>query len=221
MPIYKDPVPRQPSCIPQEEFWETAGSIELPITFSYPNSDLFSLLEQRKSRRSFGAVTIQDISTLLWFTQRRIGVYPGDSGRVKAPLPTAGALSSLKTIIVGSSNSAWLYNGRKQHKGEFLPISESQCNSIRRSASNYLDIGEGTLLLFFASRYFISEYYDSPDSLVLRDSGVVIGGMALIAEALGLAFCPLGTMAQDWVCSILDCSEERVVPGGAAVIGRR
>jgi hypothetical protein len=40
--------------------------------------------------------------------------------------------------------------------------------------------------------------YEHFESLVWRDAGVVLGYMSIVAEALGLNFCPLGLVGDPW-----------------------
>lgn len=201
-----------------EKFYCEADSFDLPRNFTCPNVDLFDVLERRSSRREYHVMNMHDISTLLWFTQRHMGNIPDHS--VRTPAPTAGGLASVRTIIIQPSEQAWIYDPKK-HRAITLPASIDVCNSIRKSANMFFNIEEGTLLLFVASRPFISEYYEKPETLVLREAGVILGIQALVAEALEFSFCPLGTTAKDWLLSLLDCGEETIIPVGAAVIGRR
>lgn len=203
-----------------ENFFKVVRSDRLPREFICPYADIFDLLEVRQSRREFRAMSINDISTLLWFTQRQTANIPGTIDRVKSPIPTAGALASVRTIVLMPSEEAWVYN-TMEHKSEVLPAPIDKCNTIRRSASDFFSISEGTLLLFFAHRPFVTRYYQSPDSLVLREAGVLLGTLGLVAEALKFSFCPLGTTAEGWLKSLLDGGEQVIIPAGAAVVGRR
>jgi len=219
------PKPKEPSIMATsrnqlEKFYCEADSFDLPRNFTCPNIDLFDVLEQRSSRREYHAMNTHDISTLLWFTQRHTGNISDLIDRVKTPVPTAGGLASVRTIVMQPSEQAWIYEPQN-HRAITLPASIDVCNSIRKLANKFFNIGDGTLLLFVASRPFISEYYENPETLVLREAGVILGTQALVAEALDFSFCPLGTTAKDWLLSLLGCGEETIIPVGASVIGRR
>jgi len=203
-----------------EQFWKVVKSVRLPREFDCPSVDLFDILEARKSRHEFKAMSIQDISALLWFTQRQTATIPGIPDCVKSPIPTAGALASVRTVVLRSAEEAWVYD-MVGHKAEMLSASIDTCNRIRRLACEFFNIGEGSILLFFASRQFITRHYESPDSLVLREAGVLLGTLGLVAEALEFSFCPLGTTAEDWLISLLGAGEQIIIPAGAAIVGRR
>ena len=219
------PKPRNPVLGSQrrrtlDKCWEVVKSIRLPREFDCPTADIFDLLEKRKSRRKFKAMSIQDISTLLWFTQRQTATISGTTVRVKTPIPTAGALASVRTVVLRPSEAAWIYSSA-EHSADVLSTSIETCARLRIFANEFFNIGEGSLLLFFAHRPYIEKYYESPDSLILREAGVLLGILGLVSEALEFSFCPLGTIAEDWLGTLLGCGEQVIIPAGAAVIGRR
>lgn len=203
-----------------EIFWKVLRSARLPREFNCPSADIFDLLEVRKSRRKYEAMSIQDISTLLWFSQRHTATIPGTTDRIKTPIPTAGGLASVRTVVLAPNERAWVYDAAG-HQAEILSTSIDTCDQIRASASEFLCVSKGTLLLFFAHRQFITKYYESPDSLVLREAGVLLGTFALVSEALEFSFCPLGTTAEGWLMNVLGCNEKVIIAAGAAVVGRR
>ena len=202
------------------KFWQVARTDRLPRKFYCPPTDLFDLLEARRSRRKFESMSLQDMSTLLWFTQRHIASIPSSMDRVKTPIPTAGALASVRTIVLRPREEAWLYSAAN-HGADVLPISIDVCNDIRTSASNFFEIGDGTVLLFFANQVLVTNYYKEPESLIQREAGVLLGVLALVTEALHLSFCPLGTTAEDWLINVLGASKQDIIPAGAAIVGRR
>ena len=202
------------------KLWEVSRTSRLPREFNCPLADLFDLLEVRKSRRKFEEMSTQDISTMLWFTQRQTAAILGTTDRVKSPIATAGALASVRTVVLNPHKEAWVYDATK-HQADILSVPIDMCNQIRTSASEILNVGKGSLLLFFACRPLVTKYYESPESLVLREAGVLLGTLSLVAEALEYSFCPLGTVAEDWLLTILSVHRELIIPAGAAVVGRR
>ena len=193
------------------------GVRTLPRNFLLPPADLFDVFERRASRREFNEIDEQDISTLLWVTQRHIG---GEEDRVKRPLPTAGALASVRTFVIGAGGEAWLYVPTG-HKAAVLDVEAAIGRAIRAEAQRFLSVGKAAVMIYAADRKLISSYYDYPESLVLRESGILLSGMSLASEALGLAFCPLGTLGKAWLDMLLGDGEKVVIPGGAALVGGR
>jgi hypothetical protein len=75
------------------------------------------------------------------------------------------------------------------------------------------------MLLFVGEPGKTFSKYNHATSLVWRDAGVLIGHMALVAESLGLNFCPLGITGEPWV-SELD-KQGKLVGVGVALLGSR
>ena len=64
-------------------------------------------------------------------------------------------------------------------------------------------------------------FYHAPESLLFRESGALSATMQLLAEPLGLAFCPFGTTASEWLDVLLRSADRKLIPLGAAAVGRR
>ncbi|SEM10533.1 hypothetical protein SAMN05518845_11692 [Variovorax sp. YR750] len=76
-----------------------------------------------------------------------------------------------------------------------------------------------TLLLLVAEPGKTAAKYFNSESLVWRDAGVLLGYLSLAAEALGLAFVPLGITGDPWAGKLVD--ESGLAGVGAALVGRR
>jgi hypothetical protein len=203
-----------------EHIWRISEYIDLPRNFICPPTDLFKLLDNRRSRRIFIEITDQDLSSLLWFTQRHTGIFSNQSDRVTTPIPTFGGLASVRTIVVQPNLTSWIYDPIN-HRAGIIDSSAEIKNNIRRDGMQFFNIANGSVLLFAASKQFVSEYYNDPNSLVLREAGILMGILALVSEALNLSFCPLGTPGTEWIFSLLNTNEEVIIPAGAAIIGGR
>lgn len=202
-----------------EAIWRVKEFRDLSLSFAPPVTDLFDLLSTRRSRRSFTRMDEESLSSLLWFAQRHTGTFSGNPGRVTSPIPTFGGLASVKTLVI-ERDKCWIYDPVR-HRAGIIDTSKTITSSIYADAETFFSIGEGTLLLFAASQEYVNKYYENPESLVLRESGILTGTLALIAESYNLAFCPLGTPAEDWINALLNPGEGRIIPAGAAVIGNR
>ncbi len=100
-----------------------------------------------------------------------------------------------------------------------LRIPEQTRFEIRDELLPVIDIQSGIIVRLIAEPGKTSAKYSDADSLVWRDSGVLVGQMALVAEALECNFCPLGITGHDW-CSGLKL-EGRLAGTGLAVFGSR
>lgn len=102
------------------------------------------------------------------------------------------------------------------HCLEFIEI-KGCIEGIQKRIAQLLDPGQGTTMIFAADMEKISSVYENPESLVWRDSGVLLGGLSLAAEAIGLAFAPLGFSGDDIVRTVLP--EERFMGVGGCIVG--
>jgi len=91
---------------------------------------------------------------------------------------------------------SWLRYEPSQHALIELPDSTSNAAALRSTAGLLLELGQGVLLSLLAEPGKTAAKYENHESLVWRDAGVVLGYMSVVAEALELAFCPLGISGQ-------------------------
>ena len=82
-----------------------------------------------------------------------------------------------------------------------------------------LDIQSGIVIRLIAEPGKTCAKYEHADSLIWRDAGVLIGHMALVAEALDCSFCPLGITGHEWCASLK--LEDRLAGVGLAILGSR
>jgi hypothetical protein len=80
--------------------------------------------------------------------------------------------------------------------------------------------GQGQLLWFCANVEKINAHYEHPESLIWRDAGVLLGVMALVAEALKLNFCPLGISGEPYLSAAFG-TLGRLEGVGGAILGSR
>lgn len=156
--------------------------------------DLVELMEQRQTRRDFGReLSIEDLGDFLWLACRSRSSRPSEYGpnQESRPHPSAGALHPIH-VFWASDVTAMLRYDPVQHALFELPASASNARHAVDAARSSLDLARGSVLALVAEPGKTGSKYEDPDSLVLRDAGVVLGYMSFVAEALGLAFCPLG-----------------------------
>ncbi len=219
--ILRDPVRTDPQS-PCHRIDSAASSWrELPL----PRSDigqesLLEVLAARRSRRSFSDIDVESLATLLWYCQRRTMRHSVSSDVCKCPIPTAGGIASVRTIVVSDKEMPWMYDAYRHRRG-ILSVSPYRWKAVLDDVENFMPIGGGSLLLFVAFREYVEHYYENPESLVLREAGVLTGVMSLVSEVLDLAFCALGTQGHSWSASILGADPGQLIPGGAALVGAR
>jgi SagB-type dehydrogenase family enzyme len=183
--------------------------------------DLVSMVEERQTRRDFKDVLDEQfLGQLLWLSCRSRSSWHSEYGfdQESRPAPSAGALHPVH-VLVGAEGLAWQRYDAVAHSLVEVPRSEANVTAMRTAASNLVDLGRGALVSFLAEPGRTGAKYESPDSLVWRDAGVLLGYMSVAAEALGLSFCPLGLTGDAVLRDLLDWSAP-VHGAGLAVVGR-
>jgi len=190
---------------------------------STPNrcsSSLFiDVIASRRTRRSFGKVTSDELSLFLWLSahcQERGNAELGFPLE-RQPAASAGAIHPIHTLVSSyEENVLWRYI-TSDHTLASVQISEADLRSVKKSVEEIVQPDQGILLLFVAEPGKTFAKYDDGCSLVWRDAGVLQGHMSLVAEALSLNFCLLGTTGDPWV-NQLD-RQGRLVGIGMALLG--
>jgi hypothetical protein len=119
-------------------------------------------------------------------------------------------------VFVARDDALYRYSP-SEHAIVEVPGSKDNAEHAIAAARSSLQLGQGWALALVAEPGKTGAKYENPESLVWRDAGVVLGYMSVIAEALGLAFCPLG-MTGESVAKLLAASA--LLRGvGLAVLG--
>lgn len=95
-------------------------------------------------------------------------------------------------VLVGRDRGVLHRYEPAEHSLIEIPGSAAAADEAIGAAMASLELGKGCVLALVAEPRKTGAKYEDPQSLVLRDAGVVLGYMSVVAEALGLAFCPLG-----------------------------
>jgi hypothetical protein len=91
--------------------------------------------------------------------------------------------------------------------------------ALRAAMHEVIDAPNATLLLFVAEPGLTESKYEAATSLVWRDAGVLLGTIAMAAEALSLNFSPMGVTGEPWVGQLVPSAP--LVGVGAAFVGAR
>lgn len=183
--------------------------------------DLVELMEQRQTRRDFSReLSLKDIGDFLWLACRSRSSRPSEYGpnQESRPHPSAGALHPIHVFWVSDATAMLRYDP-VQHALLELPSSTLNAHHAIDAAKSSLDLGYGSVLALVAEPGKTGSKYENPDSLVLRDAGVVLGYMSFVAEALDLAFCPLGITGNSGLTQGFP-SAEALHAVGLAVLGK-
>lgn len=215
-----DPTPRMHPAIYQPFVWPEGNTTQLSPRNNTLNINLVELMEQRQSRRDFNnPIDDTQLGDFLWLACRNRSSRPSPFGpdQESRVYPSAGAMHPVH-ILIARDIGPWKHYDPVAHTLVDLPKSDDSASAVRRVANDLIDVGHGVLLGLVAEPGKTASKYESHETLVWRDAGVVLGYMSVVAEALGLAFCPLGITGQPYLS---DCISPRITfqEVGIAVVG--
>jgi SagB-type dehydrogenase family enzyme len=190
------------------------------------SSPLASVLRRRRSERELLPMRYDDLSTLL---RRVLGPsyqMTAKDGYVETfrPFPSAGArhphtLMLISTGVEGIPDGSWLLQPESM---ELLPFEQTEViadlGSAISEAARVSKLPPATIVLLARHRRVLSKYPgDWGESLLWRDSGVLLATAHLVATDLGLGSSIVGIANS---ISIPIGEHEALVDTGALIVGR-
>lgn len=202
-----------------------ADSVDyLPVPDVSDDPGVFSVIESRRSAPPVGSLRECELSALLWFTAKvRSAVTPEVGGWQHRPVPSAGGRHPIDILVSNwppGADSLLRYDP-VAHALWRLRVHSAQ--SVKRliDAAAVVSGNRGGAVLWHAAQFArTTSKYESGDSLVWRDAGALVGITTVVAEALGLACCPLGLTGDPLLADALG-ADSRVCGVGGCVVGSR
>lgn len=217
-----DPEPRAEPVHYDPVLWNTGRRIELqPLTHAL-TLDFGELIEQRQTRREFsGPLEVEALGAFLWLacrnrSSRATNFGPSQESR---SYPSAGAMHPVHVLLTEPEGD-WLKYDPCDHALLVLSDTHESANSARSSANQCVPVGKAILIALVAEPGKTEAKYLNSETLVSRDIGIVLGYMSLVAEALGLSFCPLGITGGAQLAGVLP-DTERLHGAGLCLLGRQ
>jgi SagB-type dehydrogenase family enzyme len=206
--------------------WEYAvTSVDyLPLPDVPGSPEFFRVLEGRRSFRCFGPLSRGDLSALLWFTGKTLESAPPGSPRWEhRHVPSAGGRHPIDLLVLdrtlGPDTLQW-YDPCAHALCTLQVRDRGALHRLRNSADHVLQGQDGVVIWHAAQFARTTSRYADGESLVWRDAGALVAVTTLVAEALGIVCCPLGTTGEPHLSGALGA--ERIVQGvGGCVVGSR
>lgn len=199
--------------------WRDPCTIELDTKFcSLGGRSLESVLRSRRSDRVFSEAPIEEVAFVVRETLRAdfVGVDAKCGRKLKAVM-SSGALHPVKCVLLGQEGSPIYYDDVGDR---FLSVGvrdAQQLNAFLQKCQSVLPEANGHWVALIADSRDLSRLYSDHQSLLWRDAGAVIQTMALVTEARGLAFCPLGILGQHLIDALLPDGSGFVAVGVVAI----
>lgn len=215
-----DPVPRVLPVPYMPFIWPSGAKLQLPPRNTPLELDLVTLLAQRQTSRNFKTTPeVTRLGEFLWLACRNRSSRPSPFGpdQESRVHPSAGAMHPIH-VLISQDAGPWMRYDPVEHSIMELPGSISSATASRREAARLLCLDQGVLLGLVAEPGKTAAKYENHETLVWRDAGVVLGYMSIAAEALGLAFCPLGITGQPHLTDYCSATDQ-LQAVGLAVLG--
>lgn len=215
-----NPSPRKriKSYVPYEwRIKETEFLLE-PADISTPAFD--TTINRRRTKYNFGELSRNQLTNFLWLSSRTINKKSTFNGQEleQRPSPSAGAIHPIH-ILISSKENVWSKYNSSQHSLLKLKLEKENLFNHTIAINELIEIENALTIFFVAEPGKTFSKYKSAGSLVWRDTGVLIGYMSLVAEALNLNFCPLGITGDNW-SKKLD-PKRKLFGVGVALLGSR
>lgn len=213
------PKPRTENLPYSPYVWETLDVLLLPTPQPFNIVPFAATVLGRRTRRTFKALSDVQISGFFWLTSHCTSLRGQSPSPPESlhPTPSAGSIHPIHVIVGRFDESGWWRYEPSDHSLVEINIPPFAFDDLRSAMGEVVPFGEATALVLVAEPGKTFAKYELGSSLVWRDAGVLIGYQSLVAEALGLSYCPLGITADSWV-SRLD-PERKLVGVGAALLG--
>lgn len=216
----KEPRIREQTLSNQIFEFEISYSIKL-FHKEMPKSPSFlEVLESRKSERCFQPLAFGELGELFYYSCRTKQSETNEAGLLieKRNTPSPGALHPILCLVTQLSSSEWFVYNSKTHSFDCPTFKEPEIELFKQQCFEMIPNSGNAYLIWYVYDYEkLSAKYKNPDSLALRESGVLSATQGIIAQALGFSFCILGIMGRD-VASKLS-NERSLIGVGAVLVG--
>ncbi|THK35610.1 hypothetical protein EHS39_23545 [Ensifer sp. MPMI2T] len=142
-------------------------------------------------------------------------------GRKLKAVVSAGALHPIQSVIVSGACDPVIYDDDSDQFFSVQVRDDVRLQAFVENCRTVLPDAGGCWVALIADCRDLSSLYTDHQSLLWRDAGAVIQMMALVAEAHGLAFCPLGILGTEIVEALLtNHHHHHAVAVGVMAIGK-
>ena len=182
------------------------GRTYLRIPDDLGDQRFVEVFENRRTKRSFGSLTLDDLSNLLWVAAKTRSSFRESSGFVwqHRASPSAGGRHPIDLAVIAPPTlpaDVYIYDSIGHSLIEIVDASAPTKRFIS-TLDNVIPKQDGTIIWFIAQYLRTGSKYINPESLVWRDAGALLATISFAAEALKLNCCAYGLTGDNWVAEI-------------------
>ncbi len=158
------------------------------------------VLARRRSKRTFSRLDMSELSQLLWHCARTQATSPSPLGfeLEQRPTPSGGAIHPIHLLVKLAGEPQWCRYDSRVHALVDVVGSADLLRDLLAHSEFVLPGAEATRILLVAEPGKTQAKYEDAASVIWRDAGALLAIMAVVAEALGSHFCPLGITGEPW-----------------------
>jgi hypothetical protein len=198
----------------------------IPATLKIPlkqpseiSSPFTEVLARRRSAEQFSEITLEGLSTWLYYVASIQSVQASDSNRQRRFVGSFGALHPAH-ILLGMPDHNWFAYLPGEHSVGQLRVVAEAAAELRTKAMGFYRAESATLFALLCDVDLVATYYCNASELILRDAGVLLGHAALVASSVGLAFRILGTTGSDALERLISNLPFTPMSVGLALVGK-
>lgn len=214
---------RPNSCDPFEYRTKAKSYLRIPDPPTV-GPDFFSTILSRRTRRKFGKLSLELVSDLLWYSAK-VWCAASPSKPVRwqhRTSPSAGGIHCIDLLLTGKGEeqqSFSLYDP-VAHALQEIVVDLDSARDLRDELGHAIDVGPAQVIWFAADCELMFSRYENGESLIWRDAGALVSTICFVAEALGLAYCPIGLTGEPFISSMLG-TLGRISGVGGIIVGSR
>jgi hypothetical protein len=179
---------------------------------------MLTALLRRRSGEVFEPISMQALSSWLYFCASVQSVNEEDNNRQRRYVGSFGALHTIH-ILLGQHDHSWCVYLPENHSLGSLAVEMPASKALLDLAKTHHFSSNGTLVLLLSNTDLASAYYDRFDELLIKEGGVLLGHASLVAAGLGLAFRILGSNGSPWAEQLIPALTFSTAAVGMAWIG--
>ena len=217
----KTPVPKEIPSNYAEFIYPNENRVYLPLPEDLGSQTFEDVLSRRRSRREFLPVPEHKLSALLWFAFK-VHEHRADDKWQHRPCPSAGGRHPIDILVI--SSTAQLVGDKDVFVYEPIAhvlirqnVPMHKVSKLIDETDHVLSIQSATILWFVAQPGRTLSKYENGESLIWRDAGAMIATTCLVAEALRLNCCAIGTTGEPMISDMFEAGQTLFGVGGCLI----
>ncbi|MEO2071132.1 MAG: hypothetical protein ABGW99_07290 [Zunongwangia sp.] len=190
--------------------------------FKTKEGEFLDVLLTRRSSPELQDISLDDITELLYFSNKIQSISVDDSGFLssKRTVPSAGGRHPIDILVsLPSETTRFLqYYNPIDHSLNELSIPREIQQSFFAEVNENLSLGDCCLIWFSIQTKKTQSKYENAESLYWRDAGALLYCIQIISNYLGLKSCPLGGLAIKSFDNLFHTNN--LISGGGILVGK-